>query len=404
MIRILDITLNDLLQLIRDRKIFLFLLIMPIAFTFLFGFAFGGFGGGSSDSRLPVGYLDEDQSWVSESFYDIFSKSEIIRLEMSGRLSPMELDNLVADEKLAAAIIIPRDYGRDILRDKSPKLILIADTGLPAGRSVESEALTAVIHLDSAIRTALVMEQTIGEKIQFDYMYEKALKAWEDPPIQVREITSTVISEAEGSSGSMAHFSPGMMLQFAIAGLLTSAQIIVSERKSRSLQRILTTATPRLYIVLGHFLTIFIMIAIQFLVLIVFGQIVLDINYQHSIQGTALVAFTSALCIAALGLLIGVVAKSEEQAVIFSLIPMFILAGLGGAWVPLEVVGGTFQVIGHLSPVAWSMDGFKSITIRGMGINSVILPSIVLVGYAIFFFILASSSALFFQCFSFFVK
>jgi ABC-2 type transport system permease protein len=88
--------------------------------------------------------------------------------------------------------------------------------------------------------------------------------------------------------------------------------------------------------------------------------------------------------------LIGVVAKSEEQAVIFSLIPMFILAGLGGAWVPLEVVGGTFQVIGHLSPVAWSMDGFKSITIRGMGINSVILPSIVLVGYAIFFFILAS--------------
>ena len=43
MIRILDITLKDLIQLLRDFKTFMFLLIMPILFTFLFGFAFGGF-------------------------------------------------------------------------------------------------------------------------------------------------------------------------------------------------------------------------------------------------------------------------------------------------------------------------------------------------------------------------
>lgn len=390
MIRILDVTLKDLLQLLRDRKIFLFLLIMPIAFTFLFGYAYGGFGGSVSDARLPVGYLDEDQSWVSQSLYKILSNSEVVRLEIRDWLSIVELESLVADEKLAASIIVPKDYGRDILRGKSPKLTLIADTGLPAGRSVESEALTAVIHLDNAIRAALVMERTIGEEVQFDFIYEEALLAWEDAPIQVREITSTAISDQEGSVTSLAHFSPGMMLQFAIAGLLTSAQIIVSERKSRSLQRIFTTATPRIYVLIGHFLTIFTMIFIQFIVLIVFGQFILNINYQNSIQATAMVALTSALCIAALGLLIGVMAKSEEQAVIFSLIPMFILAGLGGAWVPLEVVGGTFQVLGHVSPVAWAMDGFKSITIRGLGVNSVILPSIVLVGYAIFFFMLAT--------------
>jgi ABC-2 type transport system permease protein len=130
MIRILDITLKDLLQLMRDRKIFLFLLIMPIAFTFLFGFAFGGFGGGVSDARLPVGFLDEDQSWVSQSLYELLSNSEVIRLEISGRLNPVELEGLVADEKLAAAIIVPNGYGRDLLRDKSPRLVLIADTGL----------------------------------------------------------------------------------------------------------------------------------------------------------------------------------------------------------------------------------------------------------------------------------
>ncbi len=46
MTRILDIAFKDLLQLSRDFKTFMFLLIMPILFTFLFGFAFGGFNSG----------------------------------------------------------------------------------------------------------------------------------------------------------------------------------------------------------------------------------------------------------------------------------------------------------------------------------------------------------------------
>ena len=389
MIRILDITLKDLVQLLRDRKIFLFLLIMPIAFTLLFGYAWGGFGGGEADPRLPVGYLDEDGSWVSESLHGLLSDSEVIRLDMGSGLSQAELRSLVADEKLAAAIIVPSGYGHDLLRNKGAKVIVMADTGLPAGMSVESEALTAVIHLDSAIRTAVAMERAAGERVPFEYAYEEALSGWEDPPIQVRETTSTAIADQGDGNQSLAHFAPGTMLQFAIAGLLTSAQVMVSERKSRSLQRMLTTATRRVYILLGHYLTIFSMIFGQFVVLILFGQAILKINYQNSPQATALVALASAVCIAALGLLIGVMAKSEEQAVVFSLIPMFILSGVGGAWVPLEVVGGTFQVIGHVSPVAWAMDGFKSITIRGLGVESVILPCAVLGAYGMVFFVLA---------------
>jgi ABC-2 type transport system permease protein len=91
-----------------------------------------------------------------------------------------------------------------------------------------------------------------------------------------------------------------------------------------------------------------------------------------------------------LGLFIGVFAQSEEQAVTFSLIPMFVLSGLGGAWVPLEVTGPTFQAIGHLSPVAWAMDGFKNVLIRGLGLEAALLPAAALMGYAVLFFLLAS--------------
>ena len=50
------------MQLLRDVKTFMFLLIMPVIFTLLFGYAFGGFSSGESDSRLPVGYLSQDRS------------------------------------------------------------------------------------------------------------------------------------------------------------------------------------------------------------------------------------------------------------------------------------------------------------------------------------------------------
>ena len=62
MIRILDIAKKDLLQILRDRKTFMFLLIMPIAFTLFFAVALSGIGQSSGDARLPVGFLDQDKT------------------------------------------------------------------------------------------------------------------------------------------------------------------------------------------------------------------------------------------------------------------------------------------------------------------------------------------------------
>jgi ABC-2 type transport system permease protein len=87
--------------------------------------------------------------------------------------------------------------------------------------------------------------------------------------------------------------------------------------------------------------------------------------------------------VAALGLLIGALAKTEEQVTVLALIPMFILAGLGGAWVPLEVMPAGFQGFARLTPLAWMMTGFQEIIIRGRGLEAVWLPAVVLLAYAL---------------------
>lgn len=389
MIRVIDIALKDLMQLLRERETFLFLLILPIIFTLLFGFAFGGFGGGESDPRLPVGYLDQDDSPLSRELHGLLDASEVIRLDEDDTRAPTDLEKLVADEKLAAAVVIPARYGEATLAGAPTRLILFADASTPAGRSVQNEAVTAVNRLASAVRTATIVAQVAGDPALFDRAFQTAVAAWEHPPVTVTETTSAAVDQKSNSALSLAHTSPGMMVQFAIAGLLTAAQIIVSERKSRALQRLLTTATARVHILLGHYLAMLGLILGQFVILIAFGQLVLKVDYLREPGATTLMAVATAMCVAALGLLIGTLAKSEEQAVIFSLVPMFVLAGLGGAWVPLEVTGAVVQAIGHVSPVAWAMDGFKNVVSRGLGLESVLLPALALLGYAVLFFAVA---------------
>ena len=390
MTRILDIALKDLMQLMRDFKTFMFLLLMPILFTFLFGYAFGGFGGGeASDSRLPVGVINQDDRWISDTLQDLMADSDVIRIQANASWSASDLDFMVAEGDLAAAVIIPAGYSKAVLADKTARLIVIADTSTTAWTTIEAELLTLAGRLDGAVRTATIIEELDGERIPFKYGFKQTLEAWDDPPIAVVETTTSAVDQVEDSAAALAHTAPGMMLQFAIAGLLTCATVIVNERKSRTLQRILTTAARRIHILLGHYLAIFLLIFTQFIVLISFGQFILKINYLRVPEATLLVALSAALCIAALGLLIGVMARSEEQAIAFSLIPMFVLSGLGGAWVPLEVTGETFAAIGHISPVAWAMDGFKNIAIRGFGLESVFVPAAALAGYAALFFILS---------------
>jgi ABC-2 type transport system permease protein len=90
-----------------------------------------------------------------------------------------------------------------------------------------------------------------------------------------------------------------------------------------------------------------------------------------------------------MGLLIGVLAKGEDQVILFSMIAMFLFSALGGTWFPLEVAGGGFSAIGRLTPAAWAMTGLQNLLIRGLGSSSTWLPAGVLAAYAAGFFLLA---------------
>jgi ABC-2 type transport system permease protein len=403
--RILTLALKDLKEIIRDRKAAIFLVFMPLLFTLFFGFFFK-----AEEPRRTggyrVGWYDSDKEGnLSACLHGLLEASESINFVGLEDKNRDLADQLVHDGKLAAVLLIPRGFSASLTEgrlDEAQKLSLIAARGTPAGQAAITAVESAVKRLTGALEISrLSLDELEKQKPVADGQarvdllkegLELALEAWKEPAITVRT-EAAVKAEAAASQkklvGGYNQASPGIIVQFAIFGLISSASVLVLERRSRALQRLLATPISRTEIIAGHTLAMFVIVLVLQVILIGVGQLMLGVNYLRAPAATLLMMVTLAFWSASLGLLISAVSKNEQQVVMFSLIAMFLFSALGGAWFPLETAGRSFARVGHFMPTAWAMDGFQNIVVRGLGFSSILLPAAVLICSAVLFFVLA---------------
>jgi ABC-2 type transport system permease protein len=62
-----------------------------------------------------------------------------------------------------------------------------------------------------------------------------------------------------------------------------------------------------------------------------------------------------------------------------------VLAALGGCWWPAELMPGWMRTLSHALPTAWAMDGFHALITFGHGLEAVLVPTTVLLGFAAVF-------------------
>jgi ABC-2 type transport system permease protein len=399
-VRVIDLALKDLLQIVRDWKSALFLVVMPILFTLFFGLIFGSSVDG--DSRLPLGFVDHDEnSALSTSLYTLLEASDAIRPAVLGGSEADSAAESVRDGALAGAVIVPAGLRELAFAGEEIRLTVIVDQNTSAGQTASDAVQAAMTRLLGAVETARLSAETFEAKERFeseaarqDYLNEAlalATDAWLQPPLTVSvEQSGAQAEEGEELSPNVyTQSSPGMIVQFVVFGLNTSAMVLVLERKSRTLQRLLTTPITRTQVIAGHVLAMFIIVFLQQVLYVAFGQLAFGVDYLREPLAILLVMVALAFWVASLGLLIGAASKGEEQVMMWALIAMFVFSAMGGAWFPLDVTGKTFAAIGHLMPTAWAMDGFQNIVLRGLGLSSVLLPAGILLAYAVVFFALA---------------
>ncbi len=254
--------------------------------------------------------MDQDNDRLSQSLVKLLQASDVVRTVIKPGQSAEDLEKQVANNKLAAALVIPNGYSQALFSTEPLKLSVYADMANTGGSTAQGAIQVAANRAMIARMSAFVAAQVLGADTQMlATLLDTTLAAWQHPPIQVRVSEPSHITK--NSENAFAQTSPAMMAQFAIAGLLGSAQIIVNERRTRCLQRLRTTAISHFQILLGHFLAMYVLILAQIGILIAFGQIFLKLNYLSQPVAILLMALSLALFVAGLGLLIG--ALSQER-------------------------------------------------------------------------------------------
>ena len=400
--RVIDLALKDLSQLLKDWKTTLFMVVMPIVFTMFFGFVFSS-DGGTEDLRLPVGFASYDASGtLGGNLHNLVGLSKIIRPVVLEEDDVAQAGELVRDGKLAAAMIVPDGFSAGILAGEHPELTVIIDQNTQAGHMVNTAISAVLSRLLAAVQTAQLSAQTFeqtggdlgSEATRQTYLDEAlalASDGWRQPAltVTVEQVVEATEDENPAALNAFTQSSPGMIVMFAVFGLMGSATVLVLERQNGALKRMLTTPISKAEVIGGHLLGMFIVVFVQQSLLIVVGQLAFGVDYMREPLAILLVVATLSFWAASLGMLIGAIATTEEHVIAWSLLAMFIFAAMGGAWFPLDFVGPTFAAIGRVMPTAWAMEGFQNIVLRGLGLNSVMLPVGILLAFGIAFFGLA---------------
>jgi len=402
--RILDLARKDLQQILRDWKSGLFLLVMPLLFTLFFGFVMGSASNPKAevDPRLPVGVINRDGGSLAASLETLLEDSEVIRPVVLDVEEAEQANQMVDEGDLAAVVLIPSGYTTQLLADQPVMLEVIVNQNQPAGQTASRALETVTGRLLGAVEAAHISAganeaqngstDDSARQANLQDSLAQAIAAWEEPAltVTVEKATGNASQDEQAASSSgFAQASSGMMVQFSIFGLITSSMVLVLERKSRTLQRLVSSPIRRVEVIAGHILAMFVVVFAQQMILLLLGQFVFGVNYLRQPMAILLMVIVLAFWAASLGLLISAISRKEDQVITLSLIAMFIFAALGGAWFPLEVAGKAFAALGHLMPTAWAMDGFQNILMRGLGFSSVLMPAGILLGYALAFFGLA---------------
>jgi ABC-2 type transport system permease protein len=322
-------------------------------------------------------------------------------VEASPAIRPVALPDAASAEaqvqqgQLAAALLLPAGLSEALLAGEPPHLTLMTPTLTAEGQTAQQALQGVVTRLLSAAQAGQLTLQWVqppaaDRRAVWTAAVEQALAQWLAAPARMTvEDAGTASAHPTAVASAYTQSSPGMLVMFAMLGLMNTAMVLVLERKSHALQRMLTTSLRRAQIIGGHLLAMFTVVFGQGLILMAFGQWVLQVDYLRQPLAALVMLAAFALWIASLGLCLSALARGEDQVALYSLAAMFLFSALGGAWFPLEAAGGAFAQVGRLMPTAWAMRGFQNIIVRGLDFSAVLLPAGILLAYAAAFFAVA---------------
>jgi len=117
---LLRLTVANIRSLVRDRAALFWTFFFPVMFVFLFGWIFGG----SSDSKVAIGFVDQDNTQVSMGLQQSFSQVTLLTIQ-TGSLEAEKAAMQHGD--ISAIVVVPSGTGAAVAAKSATSIQLYID-------------------------------------------------------------------------------------------------------------------------------------------------------------------------------------------------------------------------------------------------------------------------------------
>jgi ABC-2 type transport system permease protein len=368
-----------------------------------------------TDAKIPILLINNDNGKVAQSVYDNLNKSEVFSVVIKIEdkiITETQAQEAVFKGKYQLAIVIPSHLSLDlqtkidqnvnkivssfsetITKVKTPKKIAQKEIKLyfdPATQmSFKNAVMSSIDKMISQIET-----QSIYSAFQ-EQMGENVASFNQKKFIAFKEIVPKK-GDLEIIPNSAQHNVPAWTL-FAIFFIVIPLSInIVKEKNQGTFVRLRTNPVSYAIVLAGKTIMYSAICMTQFYMMVavavfLFPQIGLPaLNVDGNILLMSIVALFSGFAAIGFGILIGTVAKTQEQSAPFGATATIVLAAIGGVWVPVFAMPKMMRVIAQCSPMNWGLNAFYDVLLRNANFMD-ILPEISLL---FLFFIITATLAI----------
>jgi ABC-type multidrug transport system permease subunit len=379
--KILQIALLDLRRTVRDKASFIWMLLLPLALMWLFGNV--GFGG-SGTPKVTLSLVDHDGGWLARAFVAELEDEAVHLQEFTPEEAPTA-------ENKTRTLVIPQGFTDGVLAGETQIVRLEKEPETSA-----DFALAAEVHI---VRTIV---RTLGRLIEMNQEGElpggsaevdepaaRFTELGEREPLVGLEVETA--GEGRPVPAGQAQSVPGMLtMSVLMMTIIYGGVFLTLEKQGGTLRRQMTLPVGRAHVIAGKLGGRLLIALLQAVVLLVAARFLFGLSLGRSFLGLVLLVVTLCIATAGLATLLGAVLRSPEQAGSLGWLAGMILAALGGCWWPMEIVPDWVRRVAHTLPSAWAMDGFHALISFGRGIEGVLLPSAMLLGFGLLFSVLAA--------------
>lgn len=175
---------------------------------------------------------------------------------------------------------------------------------------------------------------------------------------------------------------PGMALMFVFFMVTFAGLAFFREHMWNTWDRLRTLPVRNYELMLGKVAPSFLIICTQQAIVFTLGCLLFGLSIRGSVLALICVDLAFSIWLTAFILATVTICRTFQQVLAVSNLGAILIAGLGGALAPVSDLPDWVAPLSRVTPIYWAMSGFDSVLLDGRGMEAVLVPIAVLVGFA----------------------